>query len=224
MGPAAIAAIGAGVAGLGSLAGGELAAKRSRHEARKQRAFQERMRNTQWQAAIADMQAAGINPAIAYSKGPAASPVGAQASQMDSVSPAISSALQARRMQADLQLIRQQTAKAKEETRDTSIRADTARARLFSYGFERGPMGLKMKMGDDLPRMVREIESSIQLAEANARKAGASTEILRPLADLSNRLGEWLPILFGLSQLSPGGMLRSGRNIFKGKRLPFKGR
>lgn len=88
-------------------------------QAQKQMDFQERMSSTSWQRGVADMRRAGINPMLAFSQGGASSPSGSAASasqiamqtgspmitgasQNNAIGPAVSSAMDAIRLQADL--------------------------------------------------------------------------------------------------------------------------
>lgn len=118
------------LSGIGGLLGQRNANKANQKEALKNRNFQERMRNTQWQAGVEDMRKAGLNPALAYSQGPAASPGGSLASpQQDVLSGGISSAQAtiAHRKQMrllDEQLLAQQNANMMSSLRSGRISVD----------------------------------------------------------------------------------------------------
>lgn len=116
--------IGAGISALGSLLGGERANVQTREMAREQMDFQREMSNTSYQRAVQDMELAGINPMLAIGQGGASTPGGASATMQDVISPAISSAQQARRISSELttmrenqNLIRKQAEKAAWEAR-----------------------------------------------------------------------------------------------------------
>lgn len=103
-----------GAAGIGAAAnigGGIASAVMAKREAKRNRRFQERMSNTQYQRAMADMRKAGLNPILAYKQGGAGTPSGSAASMpnlSDIGTKSVTSALAARRLNQELKNLNSQ--------------------------------------------------------------------------------------------------------------------
>ena len=87
--------IGAAIGAAGSLIGGAIANDARSDEASANRQFQMDMSDTSYRRAVADLQAAGINPMMVTKLGGASTPAGNMAQVEDAITPAISSAVAA---------------------------------------------------------------------------------------------------------------------------------
>lgn len=93
---------------------------------REQMDFQERMSNTAYQRATKDMQAAGLNPMLAYSQGGASAPVGSMPQVQNAASHLVGSAGQAVQVLQGIQNL------AQTEAGTEKLRAETAQVKSLT--------------------------------------------------------------------------------------------
>lgn len=118
--------------------------------AREQMDFQERMRNTEMQARVKDLLAAGLNPMLAYTLGGASTPGGARPEVQpvtrntgDRLVAAITSAAQVNNLKAQTAATNMTAEKTAQEAREAMYRADILKesvpysALSAKYNFER---------------------------------------------------------------------------------------
>ena len=102
--------------------------KENKKMAREQMAFQERMSSTAYQRAVADMEAAGINPSLAFSQGGASTPGGASSVMGNAVQAGVSSALDIKRAKAEVENLQEQNKNLQEQNKQISSQTELNKA------------------------------------------------------------------------------------------------
>lgn len=117
-----------GVSAYGQYKGAQDQNEANERIAEKQMSFQERMSNTAYQRAVADMKAAGINPMVAYQQGGASAPSGAGIAAVNTLEGAASTSLHARRISAEIDNMDELNKNLRESNKQTQSQVDLNKA------------------------------------------------------------------------------------------------
>lgn len=162
-------------------------------EAQKQRDFQEQQRQTQYQTAVKDLMAAGLNPMLAYTQGGAGTTSGAQAVMQqatvkDVLSPAVQAYQATRANSADVAL-------KQEQATATTAQAEVARTQAIqniaqtakTEQDEKTGLAVEQVNRKQLEAIAAEIAFKNQATRTSSAQAGLTAVQARNEANLESK-------------------------------------
>lgn len=201
--------------------GGQQRNEAQQAAAQSQMDFQERMSNTAYQRVVKDLEAAGLNPMLAYGNGPASSAVGSMAQLTNPAAEAseayarsLASSAQAAEAYSRIPTHEQAAKKIAEEIKNIPIEGDRLREAAYL-------LWSQAKYYGTLNWNAREIEKQIIETTENLKKDGVLKDLdIKAAQDLSNlgrEFGQLKPIIDVLLQVLGTFTSKRTVNIYQGK-------
>lgn len=185
-----------------TFAGGVLRNSSASQVANNQMDFQYNMASTQYQRGVKDLEAAGLNPMLAYMNGGASSASGAMPNVEDVVSPAVHQGFSAAQQKAQTDLIKAQTSKTETDAALSAAQIEKVKADTITSGASAGSLNQGVVesqarvnkinaelaniplQGKQIEAITREVLSRVPLNAAMTGRVTAETE--KVIAETTN--------------------------------------